>query len=208
MDECLRFLETQSQLLASQSLTAFPQSKPFEPSDLKKKILELTKSIKPTLKALDHQSLKNKLQSNNPDNKAFHSDKDGLPSQNSEEIIIDTTVTGPKINLSYLKRISEGNDNFVIEMIEMFLNKTPIALEQMNQCFLKQNWKELRNIIHRIKPSFAYVGMQEIQTKLTSIESWNDEMEDKKIVGALMREIETGSRNAFDQLREELISMK
>ena len=32
MDECLRFLETQSQLLASQSLTAFPKSKPFEPS--------------------------------------------------------------------------------------------------------------------------------------------------------------------------------
>ena len=168
-------------------------SKPFEPSDLKKKILELTKSIKLPLKEVDMQTVKN---------------KPSIDLQKPGEGIIDKTQTVPKINLSYLKRISEGNDSFVIEMIEMFLNKTPVALEQMNECFRKQNWDELRKIIHRIKPSFAYVGMQDIQTKLASIESWNDEKEDKHIVSELMHEIESGSLKAFDQLRQELVTMK
>jgi HPt (histidine-containing phosphotransfer) domain-containing protein len=114
----------------------------------------------------------------------------------------------PKINLSYLKKIAEGNDAFVIEMIEMFLNRTPQALEQMNECFQKQNWEELRKIVHRIKPSFAYVGMQDIQSKLASIENWNYTRDDKKIVFDLIHDVEAGSRTAFDQLRKELITLR
>ena len=90
----------------------------------------------------------------------------------------------------------------------MFLNKTPIALEQINECFQKQNWEELRKIIHRIKPSFAYIGMQELQKTLGKIESWSDEKGDKKIVSELIQEVESGSRSVFEQLRQELGSLR
>ena len=133
---------------------------------------------------------------------------DGLSVKNQDENAFNSSILVPRINLSYLKRIAEGNEAFVIEMIEMFLNKTPLALEQMNDCFQKQNWEELRKIIHRIKPSFAYVGMQDIQNTLGKIESWNDEKGDKKIVSELLNEVESGSFKAFDLLRKELVSLK
>ena len=129
-------------------------------------------------------------------------------SKKSSENFFDTTISGPKINLSYLKRIAEGNDAFVIEMIEMFLNKTPLALEQMNECYRKKNWEELRKIIHRIKPSFAYVGMQDIQNILSKIELWNDEKGDMEFVSGLLNEVGLDSLKAFELLRKELVSLK
>jgi len=186
-------------------------SKPFEPADLKKKIAALTKSDISSLNEFVGQPINNHTpvsrQPNQGDTYIKSQRTDGHPPRHSS-VNGDSTGNIPKINLSYLKRIAEGNDAFVIEMIEMFLNRTPVALEQMNDCFRKQNWEELRKIIHRIKPSFAYVGMQEIQSKLASIELWNDESEDQKIVSDLIHDIETGSKTAFDQLRKELISLK
>jgi len=79
-----------------------------------------------------------------------------------------------KINLSYLREISEGNEAFIIEMIEMFLHNTPEALEHMDECFKKKNWEELRLIAHRIKPSFAYMGLSDTQKMLAEIEVCSD----------------------------------
>ncbi len=184
-------------------------SKPFEPSVLKKKILELTKSSIPTLKVTEIEPYSVKDSFLNLKKNIVTENGKLLSTENMpEEKIINASNSIPKINLSYLKRIAEGNEEFVIEMIEMFLNKTPLALEQMNECFHKQNWEELKKIIHRIKPSFAYVGMQDIQNTLCKIESWSEESEDKKIVGELLSQVESGSGVAFDQLRKELVSLK
>ena len=188
-------------------------SKPFEPADLKKKILELTKSNLSELKEIkpDIPRNNNLLTSTKKD---FVESKLTIPCTNNiyankpSEEIINTTISGPKINLSYLKRIAEGNDAFVIEMIEMFLNKTPLAIEQMNECYRKKNWEELRKIIHRIKPSFAYVGMQNVQNTLGKIELWNDEKGDFEFVNGLLNEVGVDSLKAFDLLRKELVTLK
>jgi CheY-like chemotaxis protein len=176
-------------------------SKPFEPLELKKKILELTKSTPVTLKNVSNVSTSTvDLNTNQPDNSKSSPGTDGL----SPDAANNSQDPGEKINLSYLKRISEGNEAFVIEMIEMFLNKTPVALDQINDCFQKQNWEEMRKIVHRIKPSFAYIGMQDLQKTLGKIETWSNEKGDKNVISKLIKEVETGSRKVFEQLRAEL----
>ena len=120
-------------------------SKPFEPAILKKKILALTKSSNPSLK--EHPPEKNSinnsflnLKNNFTKDSNSSTGSDGLSANNAADKIIQYSASHPKINLSYLKRIAEGNDTFVIEMIEMFLNKTPQALEQLNECYRK-HWR-------------------------------------------------------------------
>jgi PAS domain S-box-containing protein len=180
-------------------------NKPFDPDDLKKKILQLTKQVQSSLK--DPFPL--------PQTAATVDLKDvsdnTTPSQNFSQESgnrIYSTGNFPKINLSYLKKISDGNDAFVIEMIEMFLNKTPQAIDQMNDCYRDHNWDELGQIAHRIKPSFAYIGLQEMQATLAMIESWTYEKGDKKVVNDLLLLVKNGTNNAFEQLRRELTSMK
>jgi PAS domain S-box-containing protein len=187
-------------------------NKPFDPDDLKKKILQLTKQVQSSLKDTHlPQTTATVDLKDVSDTNPYGSAQGTNASQNiSHDADGRSYSTGqnPKINLSYLKRISDGNDTFVIEMIEMFLNKTPQALEQMTDCYQNHRWEELGQIAHRIKPSFAYVGLQDLQTTLAMIESWANEKGDKKVVNDLLIQVKSGTDNAFEQLRRELVTMK
>jgi HPt (histidine-containing phosphotransfer) domain-containing protein len=115
---------------------------------------------------------------------------------------------GKKINLTYLKQIAEGNDAFIIEMIEMFLNKTPEALEKLNESFKNRNWKEVKQIAHKIKPSYGYIGMPDVQSALAQIETLSDTEAQPEKVHELMTEVIRDSRSAFDQLKQELNGLR
>lgn len=180
-------------------------SKPFEPLELKKKIIALTKSNKPSLNQdIAVSSPIPPMESNTPP-----------PSKpafvNTERPEIDPTrelATEVKINLNYLKQIAEGNDTFIIEMIELFLNKTPEALEEMEACFQKQNWQELRALAHKIKPSFGYFGLPELQTQLAEVEALSESQKDPEKIRELMKNVSLISYTAFEQLKRELLGMK
>ena len=113
-----------------------------------------------------------------------------------------------KIDLSYLKEIAEGNDEFIIEMIEMFLQRTPEALEKLNESFQKQNWEELRLIAHRIKPSYSYVGLPEIQIMLSEIESCSHTKDDINKIPVIISQVKQTSNAAFKDLENELNDLK
>jgi PAS domain S-box-containing protein len=115
---------------------------------------------------------------------------------------------GEKIDLTYLREISDNNDEFIVQMIEMFLQKTPEALDEMNRSFEQQNWKELRMIAHRIKPSFNYVGASRIQKKLALIENYSETESNLDKIGELIREVKSSSRTVFTDLECELKNMK
>ena len=94
-------------------------------------------------------------------------------------------------------------------MIEMFLNKTPQALEEMNEHFKSQNWNELRMIAHRIRPSFTYIGLPDLQKKLGEIERLTSSPENvSPEVSSLIYEVDLVSKSAFRQLEAELSHLK
>jgi PAS domain S-box-containing protein len=182
-------------------------SKPFEPLELKKKITELTKSMHLPLKEIPApEGVQTKPQA---EMKASPEKSERKTiTKNITAEIRTAILDSPKINLTYLKEIAAGNDTFIIEMIELFLNKTPEALEEMNDCLEKKNWDELRMIAHRIKPSFAYIGMQQVQNALAKIELLSEEHRDSDEVSHLVQEVEIVTKNIFEQLRNELIHLK
>jgi PAS domain S-box-containing protein len=115
---------------------------------------------------------------------------------------------GEKIDLTYLREISDNNDEFIIQMIELFLQKTPGAIVDMNTSFKEQNWKELRMIAHRIKPSFNYVGASVIQKKLALIENYSESQSNLDKIEGLIQEVESSSKSVFSELETELKNMK
>ena len=93
-------------------------------------------------------------------------------------------------------------------MIEMFLNKTPEAIQEMNRHYTSRNWEEFKKIAHRIKPSFGYMGMPEIQKSL----SWLENLEEKELleikVEKSLMEITARTNQAYSQLNVELNNLK
>ncbi len=178
-------------------------SKPFDPANLKKKIAELCGNV--VTEVSGNPAYSKTIQ---PD---FYPPKQESVQEKNVALAKETTtqknnkqVTSSNINLDYLKQLSGGNDKFFIELIETFLDMTPKALEKMNQSLVQKQWDELRGIAHRIKPSYGYVGLKEIQILLTKIEKWDSQKVKPELIQEHLVEIKSATEKAFVQLREAL----
>ena len=188
-------------------------SKPFEPDALIKLIQALTCKEKSTY--TDSLAYANDMKTSgqplvpNTGILFSHTSKNGNSHFSGARTEKQAPAPLPRIDLSYLKQIADGNDAFIVEMIEMFLNKTPQALEEMNTYFQEQNWQELRQIAHRIKPSFTYIGLPDIQKTLAEIERLTiDPPQEPQTVNALLVKVDQVSGSIFSQLQQELRSLR
>ncbi len=65
----------------------------------------------------------------------------------------------PLFDLNFLAQISNENDSFIKEMIEVFLLQNPIDLEKLKIELMNKNWPILQQIAHRIKSTYRLLGM-------------------------------------------------
>ncbi len=75
------------------------------------------------------------------------------------------------IDLSYLRDVSSGSDEFMVEMIELFLDQTPAYFEQLNQLIGEENWSKVAEIAHKIKPTLSFMGADAARESMANIET-------------------------------------
>ena len=177
-------------------------SKPFDPLDLKRKVMELT-GIRSSGSKVPVSKKAVPVSQKSPEAK-----KEVKAMRSDEQRTANDAMQGTKIDLSYLKQIGGDNPAFIMQMIEMFLQKTPVALEEMNEKFKQQNWEELKDIAHRIKPSYTYVGLGEIHKMLAEIESCSISKTNLETIPELLITVEKQSQAAFRALEAELSKLK
>lgn len=72
-------------------------------------------------------------------------------------------TTNKHIDLSYLKQLSNGSNEFIAQMISIFMTQTPEALNKIEAHLQKKEWKLIKAHIHKMKPSFAFMGIKELE---------------------------------------------
>ena len=108
------------------------------------------------------------------------------------------------INLTFLKEISDGNENFYKEFISLFLTSAPTAISEMEKSYISKDFFSLRQIAHKIKPSFNYVGLKELNLAAAKIEELAAKESDSAEIKALIDKIKSVSEIAFKELEEEV----
>lgn len=184
-------------------------SKPFDPMDLKRKIAELTKHVsKDRVKSAPQTEKKSEDIKAKP---VTAVDPKTAPIEKFEEMNVKPSTpinTDYKIDLSYLRQIADNNSGFMIEMMEMFLQKTPEALNEMQQHYTEKNWGELRNVAHRIKPSFGYIGIKEIHATLAQIEACSETQSNLETIPDMMKQVQQAFDFALEALTTEIAQLK
>ncbi|MFA6403477.1 MAG: ATP-binding protein [Salinivirgaceae bacterium] len=118
-------------------------SKPFEPNELYKIIIENIKKINPPV------------------------------THNKEQPYKATKVTKNRfeyVNLSYLESIGEGDSKFLNELLELFKQQMPILNQELTDALFNKNYAELSGIAHKAKSSVAMLGITELVTDLQTLE--------------------------------------
>ncbi|MFK8101322.1 MAG: Hpt domain-containing protein [Saprospiraceae bacterium] len=73
-------------------------------------------------------------------------------------------------DLGYLEKISRNNLKFIKEIITIFLNEIPAAMEKISIELKDENWIQVANLAHRVKTNYMMLGMTPQEKNALSIE--------------------------------------
>ncbi len=80
-----------------------------------------------------------------------------------------TYLTGAP-NLSYLRAVSNGNENFILDMVATMKESLPKSITEIQDAVNKNDYSRLGKALHKIGPSLPMLGLDELKIELVDIE--------------------------------------
>jgi len=123
---------------------------------------------------------------------------------NSEEVEEMPRVIQEVPDLSGLKKLARGENNFLIEMIQIFLEDIPRYLRLIRTCAAAGDWKEMADMAHKIKAPLELMGVNALNPNLDYLEYFDPNKTDVASVEEHLETIEESCLNSMTILKEEL----
>jgi len=155
-------------------------SKPFDPLDLKQKIVALSK-----------KSL-------------------GVTCEVEPIVDEKAPAAAPTqklTNLDYLRELSDNNESFFKDFISLFLNNTPETMAELEKQLSGKNWEGVRQAAHKMKPSLNYLGLKEAQGLAASVEEYALKKENLEKIEGMVSRLKEICNAAYSELEQELKSL-
>lgn len=79
-------------------------------------------------------------------------------------------IINPVFDLSYLNELSGGDQEFRLEMIEIFVDEVPQEISLINQNLEEENWDGVKFYVHKLKSKIRIIGLHKIYEIAEDIE--------------------------------------
>jgi HPt (histidine-containing phosphotransfer) domain-containing protein len=107
-------------------------------------------------------------------------------------------------DLTYLKELAEGSNEFIVEMLDGFLTQTPEMLDNMAKYLHEKKWQELRGVAHKMKPTIDFVGIHSIKDTVKTVEQYAAEQIHLDLLPDLVTKVIQVCSTAITELKEEI----
>jgi signal transduction histidine kinase/DNA-binding NarL/FixJ family response regulator len=111
------------------------------------------------------------------------------------------------VDLRTLKEMSRGSNQFIREMIDLYLENTPGDLETIDQAIKTADYPTIRAISHRMKTSLGFMGLQHLLEPLSSMEDLSENNNDLEKIATLFQKVKGDCELAELEFREVLINL-
>lgn len=75
------------------------------------------------------------------------------------------------LDLSLLNEIADGSDEFIVDTITMFLDQTPVLLDEIAAGIAANDWVTAGAAAHKVKATLGFFGMLNTQALIQQIEA-------------------------------------
>ena len=75
-----------------------------------------------------------------------------------------------KVDLTYLKNMSAGNKQLVLEMIDIFKTQVAEFKADMDKLYGEKNFEQLGRLAHKAKSSISIMGLNDLAADLKKFE--------------------------------------
>jgi HPt (histidine-containing phosphotransfer) domain-containing protein len=110
----------------------------------------------------------------------------------------NTTV----VDLSYLKKVSNNNGQFIKEIVASFLESMPHTIEEIEEQLAQKNWEQLARVVHKIKPTITLIGIHHLKDKIVQLEQESKNGQDEVTIRELALEVNQFLSRAIKTLKE------
>lgn len=103
--------------------------------------------------------------------------------------MINPAKSKEDLDLSYLREMSGDSAEFMIEMLDTLVEQIPMYLDDLQKAVDAQDWKAASEFAHKVKPTFYYVGREDVRDYVQMIERNAKEGVDVGNIPAALAEI-------------------
>jgi hypothetical protein len=103
-----------------------------------------------------------------------------------------------KLDKDFLFSMYEDDLSYAKEVFESFLETTKEEFILLKECFNKKDLQEIRHKLHKIKPTFSFVGLPALTEKTESMIVKCDK-------ATAISEIETDCKKLFNEIEESFV---
>ncbi len=79
--------------------------------------------------------------------------------------------TNQDLDLSLLNEIADGSDEFIVDTIDMFMQQTPVILQEIEAALNTNDLPTAGAAAHKLKATLGFFGMLNTQALIQQIES-------------------------------------
>lgn len=113
-----------------------------------------------------------------------------------------------QIDLSYLNEVAGGSSEFMVEMIDMFLDQTPDYFTQIDLSINEGDWSKVADIAHKIKPTLSFMGVDFAKNDMAEIERKARNLDVVEEIRPAFNQLKSLSIVLYRKLEEEKIKLQ
>jgi len=105
-------------------------------------------------------------------------------------------------DLSQLRIIARGDTDFLMKLTQLFIEQTPVAIQEMISAYNSEDYMSVADIAHRIKPSIDNMGIITLKEPIREIEKFAEIYKNTGKLETLITEIDVVVRSVVRQLKK------
>jgi len=110
-----------------------------------------------------------------------------------------------KYSLEYLKSISGGDEDFIKDMIQTFVNTVPEELMNIKVFIEEKNWIKGGENSHKFGSNLLYLELDELKEIIVKLENYGLEMEHIDEIPVLFDKLSVGCFYIIEELKRDFV---
>jgi HPt (histidine-containing phosphotransfer) domain-containing protein len=110
-----------------------------------------------------------------------------------------------QLNLSYIRNLSGGNNQFVVRMLQTFCKNVPPGIHHLLIAADTGDYAEMKQVAHKLKTMFRYVGVDQVAEYLERLEFRSHDLTETERKN-LLSHIDTASKRALIEAQDVILT--
>jgi HPt (histidine-containing phosphotransfer) domain-containing protein len=114
--------------------------------------------------------------------------------------MINASKREKELDLGYLRQMSGDSAEFMIEMLDTLVEQIPGYLNDLRDAIVLKDWSAVSGFAHKVKPTFYYVGREDLRDCMQQIEINSKELLNLENMQIAMDEIDLEMKLVVSQI--------